>query len=53
MVYGGFRKLGGSGKTDPGSGPLAVLSVYGRGQIYGRTGFCFSHCFLDGTVPCL
>jgi len=53
MVYGGFRTLGGSGKADPGSGTLGVLSVHGCGKIYGRTGFGFSHCILDRTVPCL
>ena len=35
------------------SGTLAVLSVHGCGKIYGRTGFGFSHCILDRTVPCL
>ena len=54
--YGGsgwFTAVFGTGKTDPGSGPLAVLFVHGRGQIYGRAGFCFSYCILDGAVPCL
>ena len=53
MVYGCFRKMGGFSKADPGSRTLAVFSIHGCSQVFGRTCFCISHCILERIVSCL
>ena len=53
MVYGCFRKMGGFSKADPGSRTLAVFSIHGCSQVFGRTCFCISHCILERIVSYL